>query len=1265
VSRDESALPRLPEAVIGGNVQGPVVVCILSRPTLEFVWTRDNITYEPIPNLITSLTGAAVVDFNATGINGKSQAPRLITEGDYNVTIPALDADNYLQGIGAQTFHLNRSFHDEIRIVLTKLAKPTFDVGWGAARVHKVGSIRITLTRLADSITVDTIANGTAAFPRTRGLIPGQYVVSLPRSEDRKLYRLDTATVDLVNGQTTVVGIQLTRLVRPRIRIVNDANNEAIAGVPVTLLAGNPPSSPRRVVLRGVSKASGSVELATNEAGLVPGPYTVEIEADPFNATLVSAAATQLDEGPHPTIPKRATVTRGVLVIEVSRHDGQTIRPLEGQDHVIVTTKVSTATDAVEIEAREVTSQIEKEAGRLATVRKAVATHSNRLPGNYEVGIKDVLPLRLRQDNQYSISTPNWRIGPNATGKMTVTVEAGKTTTASFTLVRYKKVQFVGFNIMPGTQKGFRCVTCGSFSATAGHCSSIMHGLRAKFICNGHTPPLADVAAGPHAGHFQELTYLCGTCGEFNDSQGACTKPGCGGLQCWPYCPTGGHWFGNTICVPCGGAGAARRFPIKRFSSGRCQHAVPVTFPGAIAACTKCLRQYAQPESYLGFNNSEHDLGARCFIMKKAIQAAYASDNIKKGDSGKAILKIFMGPEFYFRNTDGGYPVELLASIIEQMRDETSKVQYKDWLFVYGSAIGYLKHESAAPPNANSAFPFRITQVIPGATTRLHIARRTDGWASPDICDRIPPNNAALTPLSQWNIKQGVGPNITVNAYRRIATKAVEVEIVQIGQLGVMTLKWRIGTTGNWSPDITSTASGVNDFAYEIPGHPCTVVFPQANYVLNSTYVLAQDGTRTGTGGFAVTTRNHAALPSPLEIVIERAGTLGTMRFTWNFNAVAASAPVASVQHNAFTLPIHEAGQRLFFAPNNYAVGTYAVATNGTVIRTPLGDTAVTALPLCGMTCPRTADPSAAEYEIEVTAGTWAAGDCELVEPKATEVFNVVLVQKGGADAGVSGLRELLVYKEYVSHIDFLGPNGNYELFHRRSGLGRAVAIHNNLTRALLPTSGSRDLLAVKPNPQSGERTKTGLGGGSVFTIDGVTFGLEVCLDHAKNKLYDFYKPTAPPTGTPKVQVHLIPSWGMSIDQGNRVGVPGARIFNVDGPAGSFAGKLGNPDIQDPVDSQQGQWLKRDNDGWIVALPALPTAPNPWPIKTIDPASLRRTALSPAANAPFPLIDYDLAAPAGGIGRFFEKKDPNGTTLAAYGNIKIFPAKDLPEAETI
>jgi hypothetical protein len=59
--------------------------------------------------------------------------------------------------------------------------------------------------------------------------------------------------------------------------------------------------------------------------------------------------------------------------------------------------------------------------------------------------------------------------------------------------------------------------------------------------------------------------------------------------------------------------------------------------------------------------------------------------------------------------------------------------------------------------------------------------------------------------------------------------------------------------------------------------------------------------------------------------------------------------------------------------------------------------------------------------------------------------------------------------------------------------------------------------------------------GGSIFTIDGIKFGLEICLDHLNQRLN-------PGAG---VQIQLVPSAGAHLSQ--FACVPNGIAFNVDG----------------------------------------------------------------------------------------------------------------------
>src|SRR5262249_43166718 len=73
------------------------------------------------------------------------------------------------------------------------------------------------------------------------------------------------------------------------------------------------------------------------------------------------------------------------------------------------------------------------------------------------------------------------------------------------------------------------------------------------------------------------------------------------------------------------------------------------------------------------------------------------------------------------------------------------------------------------------------------------------------------------------------------------------------------------------------------------------------------------------------------------------------------------------------------------------------------------------------------------------------------------------------------------------------------------------------------------------------------------------------------DRLVEFYEKNAR-LGEPRIQVLLIPSWGMNIAGGAIAGVRNAPIFNVDGPVGSDPGVLGAPSFfcpRHPNDKKQ------------------------------------------------------------------------------------------------
>ncbi|QDE71106.1 hypothetical protein BHS09_31310 [Myxococcus xanthus] len=465
---------------------------------------------------------------------------------------------------------------------------------------------------------------------------------------------------------------------------------------------------------------------------------------------------------------------------------------------------------------------------------------------------------------------------------------------------------------------------------------------------------------------------------------------------------------------------------------------------------------------YLGDADPDVDIQKRCDVMKDAIRLAAADGHVRPEEN---VLKLFMAPEFYFRGKDGGYPVEKLWDVTRQLRQETDKPEYADWLFVFGSAIGYLPHEEL--------------DAVTGAPTGTPLTHGGEGQVHAVLLD------ADTT---------GVDDVLTVTLSR--------------------------------PPDTTWKVRGVGK-NHALKGVATTLTPDE--------YQLTVDG-------------KSGLAPGPV-VLSEPVAWIDTVDQTGACTEVVVNSRVCS----RIFIPSSGAAPA---APWKLRTGPEEDDIKGCV---PLG---------------------AGRYRLTLAnkkAG-FASGSAELVEPKSTEIFNVVMVQKGWPAPLLSqGLKGAAVYKEYVSAIDFVGPNShNANAWFDATGLGRRIEVHGATDRLALPTEGSTDVPAAspnrvglgatwlnRPNRVGSEINLSGDGGGSVVTVDGVTLGLEVCLDHAMNRLDLFYHggnspvppfgPQAPGAvaGDPRVQVQLIPSFGMSIGRGKLCTWKGAPrpglVFNVDG----------------------------------------------------------------------------------------------------------------------
>lgn len=160
------------------------------------------------------------------------------------------------------------------------------------------------------------------------------------------------------------------------------------------------------------------------------------------------------------------------------------------------------------------------------------------------------------------------------------------------------------------------------------------------------------------------------------------------------------------------------------------------------------------------------------------------------------------------------------------------------------------------------------------------------------------------------------------------------------------------------------------------------------------------------------------------------------------------------------------------------------------------------------------------------------------------EVYNVALIQKGAwasessvplaqmtpdqRNLALSG-KAFVTMKEYKSPIDFI----------RIVDLAQADGFAWERVMHLTRTGGASSDSVVTGR----EERFVDYEGACLFAIDGIQFGLEICLDHANQRLKN-----APRTdGLPPVQVQLVPSCGLSLWPSAIVAMTGGYGFNVDG----------------------------------------------------------------------------------------------------------------------
>lgn len=145
--------------------------------------------------------------------------------------------------------------------------------------------------------------------------------------------------------------------------------------------------------------------------------------------------------------------------------------------------------------------------------------------------------------------------------------------------------------------------------------------------------------------------------------------------------------------------------------------------------------------------------------------------------------------------------------------------------------------------------------------------------------------------------------------------------------------------------------------------------------------------------------------------------------------------------------------------------------------------------------------------------------------PGEIAMFNLALVCKGG--------RSLVVQKKWLSPVDWMDLP---EVSPRSEAVKGFEPPRPHYFEGPFP---------LPPGEEFNDRVLPGKGidRGGIFTLDGITFGLEICADHALQRL----RTAVRETGDAYVQVQIVPACGTWIIPARVATLKGGLVFGVDG----------------------------------------------------------------------------------------------------------------------
>ncbi|MFN0104730.1 MAG: hypothetical protein ACKV2U_21910 [Bryobacteraceae bacterium] len=603
-----------------------------------------------------------------------------------------------------------------------------------------------------------------------------------------------------------------------------------------------------------------------------------------------------------------------------------------------------------------------------------------------------------------------------------------------------------------------------------------------------------------------------------------------------------------------------------------------------------------------------NDIDGRCEIMKDAVEKAFTATGVKNADP--KILKIFMAPEFYFRGKQGAYPLETMSEIltppktpakahIVALKKELDDTKYQDWLFVLGSAIGAIELDD--DPQRTETPVGNITLVETNVKLYVWVENTSPACGAGVGWEIYLEDSGTSAPLVS------AAPDITGASYTRYALELGLDPIfpdetpVALGEHGVDTVTFA-QKQAIFEIDCPTVVPLVG---WDVEKGPITAEIVDVVPVLGTVYaveVILDCDEKLANGAAVVTdgiTPEAVDIQSLVECTVfvdhpplSPAANAGAEWRLWAepgggpwevkpdagfpLDRAAGSGSPDQLALSFSSVPTWNSGDTLALGdlyPADEVVSeklvTIEVQFPGVVViaKGQFFEVGTDAKGLVESSVDLTGNKHRISIwmPLEDAHGLTVGNAVKFSTPGSAEIVNVALVRKGGvgtpvrADGGAQ--KELLVYKESISSVDFEGTDYDRPAFGRKDR--RAIRLYGDPARRAKATVGATgDMSTSKNEPgkltTSGVRiTETnlsGLGGGSIFTMDGITFGLEVCLDHLKKKLVRYFNglpgstpiPAAAVKDEPKIQVQLIPSCGMSIKPDSRCTVADGIIFNVD-----------------------------------------------------------------------------------------------------------------------